>query len=195
MDKLWGTFALVSYIPTPLGPVLDDLRRKVPGNDRTQAHITLLPPRKLQVCVEDASEQATRILGNFGGFNVQLSSVEQFPITNVLYLNLTDGSSNIHALHNELNQDGLADDEQFEFHPHLTLGGPVDEGHLPRIHQSVSEAWEAVKLQKHFFLGEVVALWANPGVNGCSGWKRVWTYQLRARPRERGLRAATGQRL
>ena len=43
-------FALVSYIPDPLGAFLDDLRLKLAPKCKPHAHITILPPRP--ICAE-----------------------------------------------------------------------------------------------------------------------------------------------
>ena len=44
----WGSFALVAYIPEPLGAFLQSMRHDLPGQENPQAHITVLPPRPLK---------------------------------------------------------------------------------------------------------------------------------------------------
>jgi 2'-5' RNA ligase len=125
--SVWGSFALVSYVPDPLGSSLDGLRQSFPGSDPAHSHITILPPRPLHLPVERASEQATSILRKFQAFEVELEAVSTFPHTNVVYLDLSEGNRLVRELHQALNTGNLADNEQFEFHPHLTLGGPIAE--------------------------------------------------------------------
>src|SRR4051794_28470576 len=121
----WGSFALVSYVPDPLGTFLDNFRHSLAESDQTQAHVTILPPRPLRVPLETASEQATSTLRTFSPFEVELDAVCRFPRTDVLYVSVSIGNSAVRELHRALNTGSLADSEQFEFQPHLTLGGPV----------------------------------------------------------------------
>lgn len=176
----WGSFALVSYIPEPLGSFLDGLRRELPGETNPQAHITLLPPRPLRLPVETASGQALKVLANFPPFEVEFSRVGSFPHTNFLYLDIADGNSLVHALHDALNTGDLLHPEQFEFRPHLTLGGPVPQDHLPSVQDQAEMAWLAASHSRRFTLDEVVFLWLAP--QSAEGeWHRLWSYNLRTR--------------
>src|SRR5450432_3138491 len=106
----WGSFALVAYIPDPLGSFLTSLRRILPGAENPQAHITILPPRPLRLPVESASLQAKNILRNFPPLNIQLGTVQMFQETSLLYLDVSEGSSSLNELHDALNAGPLADD-------------------------------------------------------------------------------------
>ncbi|MBV9265096.1 MAG: 2'-5' RNA ligase family protein, partial [Acidobacteriaceae bacterium] len=117
--RAWGFFALVTYVPDPLGSVINNLRLSLPGEFR-QTHITILPPRPLRLPVDAASDYSRRVLNQFGPFEVELTSVDRFPVTNVLYLDLAEGSEAVHELHDALNTGDLLFREEFEFYPHLT---------------------------------------------------------------------------
>ena len=127
----WGSFALVSYIPDPLGSFLHDLRRSFPGEHNPQPHITILPPRPLKLPVDAALQRAHNVLLQFAAFEVELSKVRFFPETNVLYLDIAKGNRVLHDLHEALNAGDLDHSEEFEFRPHLTLSGRVESAHLP----------------------------------------------------------------
>src|SRR5690349_20174776 len=137
----WGCFALVSYIPDPLGSFLHELRRSLPGEHNPQPHITILPPRPLKLPVDAASQKAQNILLRFAAFEVELSTLRSFPETNVLYLDIAKGNGALHDLHGALNADVLEHEEKFEFRPHLTLGGPVESAHLPWVRRQAETAW------------------------------------------------------
>ena len=187
----WGSFALVSYVPEPLGSFLDGLRRELPGDANPQAHITLLPPRPLRAPVETASKQALEVLSNFLPFEVEFSTVGSFPNTNFLYLDIADGSSLVHALHDALNTGDFLYAEQFEFWPHLTLGGPVPQAHLPSVQGQAQAAWLAAAHSRRFTLDEIVFLWVSP-IGGDGEWHRLWSYNLRTRSTARTKAASAG---
>lgn len=187
----WGSFALVSYIPEPLGSFFDGLRRELPGEVNPQAHITLLPPRPLHLPVETASEQALKVLSKFPPFEIEFSSVGSFPHTNFLYLDIADGSSLLHALHDALNTGDFLHAEQFEFRPHLTLGGPVPQAHLPSVQDQAQMAWLAATHPRRFTLDEIVFLWLNPD-SPDGEWYRLWSYNLATGSTARSKAASAG---
>jgi 2'-5' RNA ligase len=173
----WGCFALVSYIPDPLGSFLQGLREILPNTDSSEAHITLLPPRRLKLPVEIASKQARTILRRFPPFDVELSKVRRFPETKFLYLDLGEGNSVIHDLHDALNKGDLFDAEEFEFRPHLTLGGPVSPGVLDSAQQQAEITWNAEHCAPRFTIEEVVCLWSSPD-SAQGEWRRLWSEKL-----------------
>jgi 2'-5' RNA ligase len=174
---LWGFFALVSYIPDPLGSFLQELRETLQGNDSSQAHITLLPPRALKVPVEVASTQVRSILRRFPAFEVELSKVRRFAATSFLYLDLREGDALVHDLHAALNTGELADPEEFEFRPHLTLGGPVSPGKLDFAQQQAELTWDAAQCSPRFVIDEIVFLWLSPD-SAHGEWRRLWSQSL-----------------
>jgi 2'-5' RNA ligase len=173
----WGCFALVSYIPDPLGSFLQGLREVLPNGDSSEAHITLLPPRPLKLSVETASKQARTILRQFPPFEVELSKVRRFPETKFLYLDLGEGNSMIHNLHDALNKGDLFDSEEFEFRPHLTLGGPVSPGILDSAQHQAEVIWNAEHCAPRFTIEEIVCLWSSPD-SAQGEWRRLWNQRL-----------------
>lgn len=174
----WGYCALVSYIPEPLGSFFDGLRRALPGETNPQAHITLLPPRPLRLPVEIASEQALGVIAKFPPFEVEFSTVRSFPHTNFLYLDIGDGKSLVNDLHDALNTGDLIHAEEFEFRPHLTLGGPVPQIDLASSQDEAEIAWLSAGHPRRFTLDEIVFLWLSP--DHLEGeWHRLWSHNLR----------------
>jgi 2'-5' RNA ligase len=174
----FGSAAVVSYIPDPLGSYLNWLRGSLPGEHNPQAHLTILPPRRLAVPVERASEQARQTLERFSTFSVELASVRVFPGTNVLYVELGEGDSLVRRLHAALNSGDLAAIEQFEFLPHLTISGPIAAEELPRMRRQAENAWHALMCPRRFTLSEIVFLWLKPGSSN-GDWIRVWSHKLK----------------
>ncbi|MBV9405692.1 MAG: 2'-5' RNA ligase family protein [Acidobacteriaceae bacterium] len=173
----WGSFALVSYIPDPLGSFLHGLRQLLPGEDNSQPHITILPPRPLKLPVDGASHVALKVLAEFPAFDVELSKVRHFPGTNVLFLDVGRGSGQLYELHRTLSAGDLHHTEMFDFRPHLTLGGPVAPADLTLLRKKAEAAWRAAKCPNRFALDEVVGLWLSP--DGPQGeWRRLWSHKL-----------------
>lgn len=179
-SSVWGLFALVSYIPEPLGSFFHTLRGTLPGESNPQAHVTILPPRPLRVPVDTASDQAVHILSGFAAFEVELCSVGRFAETNFLYLDIGDGSARFHDLHDALNAGDLAHAEEFEFRPHLTLGGPVPEAKVNSIQGQAEVAWLSADQPRRFTVDEIVFLWLSPD-SADNEWHRLWSYNLRTK--------------
>jgi 2'-5' RNA ligase len=193
-EARWGFFALVSYIPDPLRSFLEEVRETLPGNDSSQTHITLLPPRALKVPVEVASKLVRSILSQFPAFEVELSKVQRFAETSFLYLDLTEGNSFVHALHAALNTGDLADLEEFEFRPHLTLGGPVSPTKLDFAQHQAETTWDSARCSPRFTIKEIVFLWLSPE-SAHGEWRRLWTQTLAtSQPRSSAATAAVSSR-
>lgn len=173
-----GAFALVSYIPDPLGSFLEGLQQFLPA--QVQPHITILPPRPLKLPVEAASKSARKILREFPPFYVKLSRVCYFPGTNFLYLDVAEGNTLLRKLHQALNTGDLVYPEHLEFRPHLTLGGPVGLERLPAFQQQIETAWRSAWQPRRFRLSEIVGIWVSPTAPQ-GEWHRLWSHHLRIR--------------
>lgn len=136
-----GQFALVSYIPGPLGHFIDRLRKELtPGTD-PRAHVTVLPPRPLHSEIRSTVERLADETGTSEPFDVALREVAVFPKTNVLYLSLGSGERQLHALHENLNCGQLEYDGPFPFHPHVTVAQGLSEEELPAALERARELW------------------------------------------------------
>ena len=181
----WGSFALVTYIPDPLGSFLTSLRQILPGEDNPQAHITILPPRPLKLPVETASLQAQKTLAKFQPFSVELAEVNAFPESNIIYLEISEGNAKLHDLHAALNSGDLAHEEDFEFEPHLTLSGPIGSRNAAQFQKEATAAWRASETCPSLEVKEIAALW-QPSNGSPNDWQRLWSYQLgQSRPKKK----------
>jgi len=172
-----GSFALVAYIPDPLGSFLQSLRLGLPGEEDPQAHITILPPRPLQFPLEIASLEAQRIINGFEPFTIRLSGVSVFPETNILYLDIDRGNDALHKLHDALNTGSLTHEENFAFLPHLTISGPIPADELAKVRAEAERAWAGRPANVCCEVDEVVALW-QPLKGSWDDWNRVWSRKL-----------------
>src|SRR5436305_14776932 len=70
--ELLDMYALVIYIPDPLGGFLDDLRRELIPGCNPHAHVSVLPPRPLPADWQPASGQVQGFTAGLRPFTVEL---------------------------------------------------------------------------------------------------------------------------
>lgn len=117
-----NSFALISYLPEPLAGYLDSLRCELVPRCQARTHVTVLPPRPLAAGVpENAWRDLNAYLEDFPPFAVELTSIEVFQGTNVIYLSVGAGYAELERMHAVLNRGPLQFAEPFEYHPHVTL--------------------------------------------------------------------------
>ena len=102
-EEWLSVFALVIYIPDPLGRFLDDLRRELAPHCNPHAHVSLLPPRPLAVEWQVAAGQARALTEGWAPFEIELVGVRIFPVTNVIYLEIGAGAAELRRLHAAMN--------------------------------------------------------------------------------------------
>lgn len=147
MDRHQGTgrtlnqYALVSYIPEPLASFLDDLRLQLTPGCNPHAHLTVLPPRPFSGVVEDAVRDLQHLSLAVRTFNVVLGEIEVFPVSNVIYLGILGGESQVRALHGELNSGLLEHLCPYPFHPHVTLAQDFDVATVEHLAETARKVW------------------------------------------------------
>ena len=134
-------YALVIYIPDPLGRFLDDLRRELVPGCIPRAHVTVLPPRPLAVDAEAAADQVRRGSRGFAPFELELGRVSIFQATDVIFLDLARGAHELKEMYGALNNGGLAYKEPFPYHPHVTLAQGLPPGRVEALHRTAARRW------------------------------------------------------
>ena len=94
-----NSFALVSYIPEPLAGFLDRLRQELVPNCFLRAHVTILPPRPILSSPEEAWEVIRGAAPEFLPFEVELAGVDVFPVSDVIYIQVSAGSVELQRMH------------------------------------------------------------------------------------------------
>jgi 2'-5' RNA ligase len=141
-EQRLNVFALVIYIPDPLGRFLDDLRRELVPGCNPHAHVSVLPPRPLAVDWQVAGEQVRVCAGNWAPFDIVLGRIRIFPVTNVIYLELGQGETEMFRIHAAMNSQALEFDEPFEYHPHITLAQEIPPGQAAAVNRRAQELWD-----------------------------------------------------
>jgi 2'-5' RNA ligase len=149
-EERLNAFALVIYIADPLGRFLDDLRRELVPGYNPHAHVSVLPPRPLVADWRDASKQAQALTEGWPPFNVELTEVGIFPVTNVVYLELGKGASDLESMHRALNNGPLGFDEPFRYHPHITLAQEIPADRVTEVHELARKRWREYRGKRTF---------------------------------------------
>ena len=169
-------FALVSYVPDPLGRFLDDLRRELVPHDNPRAHVSILPPRPLMVDWLVASREVRALTDLATPFDIELLEVKVFPVTDVIYLELGSGASELRSLHNAMCQGALEFREPFSYHPHLTLAQEIAPQDVEATRATAVRRWHEYRGARRFRVERVVLV--QNTLNGC--WIDLAEYSLGA---------------
>jgi 2'-5' RNA ligase len=172
-----GAYALVAYVPPPLGRFLDHLRAElVPGSD-ARSHVTVLPPRRIAGTEDEARVQLEADIKRLSPFEVNLSGVQVFQGTNVVYLSVSVGRRELQTAHSTLNRACLAFKEPLGYYPHLTLAQDFPPGQLEELADQARKRWSAWPLSQSFRV-ETMAFVKNHAGNA---WQDLAEYPLDGR--------------
>jgi 2'-5' RNA ligase len=146
-------FALVSYIPDPLGNFLDQLRIELVPSCSPNAHITVLPPRPIRSSEAQAAEELLAIAEEFSDFEVELGGVEVFPVSKVVFVGLKRGEAELREMYRQLNRGAVAFREPFPYHPHVTLAQKFPVEDLDRLYSLAARRWDEYHYTRKFSVG------------------------------------------
>jgi hypothetical protein len=145
-----NVFALVVYIPDPLGGFLDGLRKELVPACQPHAHVSVLPPRPLAVEWRRASEQVRAVLEAWPPFEIALTGIRVFPVTDVVYIDIGSGAAELCRMHAAMDAGWLAFEEPFGYSPHITLAQEFPHQQLPEIHQLARRRWSEYRGPRSF---------------------------------------------
>ncbi len=171
-----NSFALVAYIPDPLGQFLDDLRRELVPDCVPRAHVTLLPPRPLVVEIDEAWQYLDSSLKAFPSFEVRCGQVQKFQSTSVIYIGLDLGRDELEAMHTVLNQGPTEFQEPFQYHPHITLAQDLAPERVKDVYNLAIRRWVEYNSNRSFVVDGVTFV---QGTN-CNQWIDLAHFTLRA---------------
>lgn len=166
--------ALVIYIPDPLGEFLDDLRRELVPHYKPHAHVSVLPPRPLTVHWERASAEARNVLEACMPFEVQLTAVNRFPATNVIYLEVGQGASELRRLHRAMCDGVLGYPEPYPYCPHVTLAQEIPTERVAEMEEIARRRWMEFSGERRFRAER--AVFVQSSVKDC--WNDLAEYEL-----------------
>jgi 2'-5' RNA ligase len=145
-----NSFALVTYIPEPLGSYLNNLRDELVPNCGLNAHVSVLPPRPLYMDPESTLEQIRKGAREISPFRIELERIEVFPVTHVVYIAVSGGSKELRRMHDLMNSGDCCFAEVFEYHPHLTLAQEFPLELLEPIRRQAEQRWAEYPHERSF---------------------------------------------
>jgi 2'-5' RNA ligase len=173
-----NSFALVSYIPEPLAGFLDRLRQELVPNCFLRAHVTILPPRPICSSPEAAWRTVRTLAPHFAPFDVEMTQVEVFPVTDVIHVDVGAGCEELARMHTEMNVDGLLYPEPYPYHPHVTLAQELKSDEVDELARVARTRWAESKLPKTFRVEKVFFVqntrrneWLDLGESALGHWE------------------------
>jgi 2'-5' RNA ligase len=149
-QDLVNSFALVTYIPDPLGKFLDDLRRELVPGCSPHAHVTVLPPRALSATPREATEAARAFVSGARQFEIEAARVEIFPVSEVVYISIGEGRRRLLDMHQAMNVGNLEFREPFHYEPHITLAQDLTARPSAELASIARRRWSEYRHQRIF---------------------------------------------
>jgi 2'-5' RNA ligase len=150
LEERLNLFALVIYVPDPLGQFLDGLRRELVPHDNPHAHVSVLPPRPLRVDWPLASAQVRTLTEAWNPFDIELTHIGVFPVTDVVYIELGAGAAELRRMHAAMNRSALDFVEPYSYHPHLTLAQEIVHRDVAAVRDTAVERWRRYQGPRRF---------------------------------------------
>jgi len=145
-------FALVSYIPAPLSQFLDNLRIRLTPDSKPHAHVTVLPPRPVYSDLEELKKRLVPVLRDVNPIQIELGSIKVFPVSDVIYLSITEGESELRTVNRALDQGALHFQTTFSYHPHITLAQDIPPQDVEGLRRIAEQEWDTYEGERGFLI-------------------------------------------
>lgn len=159
-----NSFAIVTYIPDPLGGFLDGLRKELVPSCSLRSHVSILPPRPLGHTEQQARDQIERECRRKSRFPIQAGGIRVFDVTNVIYIEIAVGAEDLRQMHDALNSDALAYKEPYVYHPHITLAQQLPADMIGEGSELASRRWAEYRHARGFDV-DVITFVQNTSLN------------------------------
>src|SRR5581483_9438000 len=107
-------------------------------------------PRPLAVDWPQASEQVRALARTWKPFDVELTRIGIFPVTNVIYIEIGEGAAELRQMHAATNQEALAFEEPFVYHPHVTLAQEIPQDQVEAVRERAVRRWNDLPGERRF---------------------------------------------
>ena len=140
-------YALVAYVKNSVGKFVENLRQELhPELPLLAAHVTVLPPRRLQGSESSAVETLTNICRHVEPFEASLGEMETFiPVTPTVFIRVCHAAQRLRELHDQLNIEGLATKEEWPYMPHMTIIKVSTEEQAQKAYLKARKRWDSFR--------------------------------------------------
>jgi 2'-5' RNA ligase len=174
-------FAIVAYLPEPLGGFVDAVRHELSPGCRLRAHITILPPRQLACDPEVASGEIQKVLGQARSFRISVGDVKVFPVSEVIHVAIDAGLEQLAELHAQLNQGFCKAPELWRYQPHVTLAQDLEPAAVPSAFNLAVRRWREYSGPRSFTIDHLTFVRRSLGKDDCAvedRWIDLATWEL-----------------
>lgn len=165
-----NSFSLVAYVPQPLAGFIERFRQEVQPGSKGRSHLTFLPPRPLEIPLDQIRRELEAGLRNQPAFRVTLGEVRVFPVSEAVHLSLGAGWAEAKRIHEILHRGGLCCQELFDYHPHVTLAHDLDPAAVVAVADLAKRRWQEYSGTRDFLVDHVTLVqntlenvWTNLG--------------------------------
>lgn len=135
-------FAVVSYIPERLGDFITRLREELVDGCVARSHVSILPPRPLNVSPDQAQMELRNRSSVFEAFEIDIPRLRIFEATSVIFADVGRGSDCFFEMHDALNTGPFAWREPYAYHPHITLAQGFDPCTVAERYELAVRRWK-----------------------------------------------------
>jgi 2'-5' RNA ligase len=94
-------------------------------------------------------EQARALVAGFAPFDILAGEVETFPSTDVIYISIKQGETELREVNRALNRGALAFQDPFPYHPHITLAQELPQDRVKPLHELARRRWDEFPHSRH----------------------------------------------
>jgi 2'-5' RNA ligase len=111
-------------------------------------------------------------------FQIELTSIEMFPVTDVIYIEVGTGGGELRKMHAAMNAGTLQFHDPFPYHPHSTLAQELPRENVAAIHDLARRRWREFQGDRSFPAEQ--AVFVQNSLNNC--WIDLAEYSLGGSP-------------
>jgi 2'-5' RNA ligase len=95
-------------------------------------------------------------------FDIELTRIAVFPVTNVIYIELGEGARELRQMHGAASR-SLAFDEPFTYHPHVTLAQEIVTERVTEMRARAEREWRDYRGTRRFHAERAIFVQSAPG--------------------------------
>ena len=158
-------YAVVCYLDGELAAFVESLRRELaPEQAHLRAHITLLPPRRLEISEDQAGGFVRGIAESSAAVPVTLGEKPDtfLPVSPTIYFPIATGAERLCDLHSRLNAGALLATEPWPYVPHVTVANLPNPGQTRSDLQLCAARWKNYSGPRRFLVNQLVVVREEP---------------------------------